>query len=142
MEWVANANNEEIMSLKNDAEFRQRLESADNRYAVIGQLARDARAMSAQYNYKLLFSTAITHVVHGTDPTDDQYSADLYEDYQIRELFCTVDDIDVRNAVYDSYFESKKQHHLIYIYNNVCDSGRQARIRILTRQLWYTCIDE
>lgn len=128
------------MSFKDDKQFRKQLERSSNPYTSVAQVAQEARELAASYSYDILFSEAITHVIHGTTPVEDDYSYDKYEDYQIREMFCLVDDIDVRNAVYDSYFESKKQGHLIYIYNNIDDNGRQTRVRVLTRMLWYTCV--
>ena len=129
------------MSIKDDQDFRRQLESSPNRYHDIATVAAEARKLSAAYNYDMLFSEAITHVIHNTTPLEENYSYDKYEDYQIRELFCTIDDKEVCNAVYDSYFESKHNRRLVYIYNNISDNSRQARVRVLTRMLWYTCIE-
>ena len=56
-------------------------------------------------------------------------------------MFCYIADKEVCNAVYDSYYDSKKQTHLIYVYNSIQDEPRRARVRVLTRMLWYTLID-
>ena len=96
-----------------------------------------------QSNYQLRNSQAITCVVQNKPANemlhiDDTQSA---EDLQIKELYCTVDSKSICDAVYDSYFDSKAAGHLIYTYNNIVDKHQRARVRVLTRMLWYRLKD-
>lgn len=127
------------MSIKDDEEFRRKLEKASNIYAEVRNIANSARILSAEYDNKILHSEAITHVIHGTEP-DRQYIEnyrDEYEAHQIREMFCYIDDKEICNAVYDSFYASKSRKNLIFIYNGIDSPDKQTRVRILTRMLWY-----
>ena len=44
----------------------------------------------------------------------------------------------VKNAVYDSFYASKAKNNLVYMYNDITDSPRKSRVRVLTRMLWYS----
>lgn len=101
----------------------------------------DARKVSESTGYKLRHSQAITSVVQNIHPSTllaaDHQRDTTREDEQIAELYCTVSDKSVCDAVYDSYFDSKDAGHLIYVYNNITDEHRRTRVRILTKMLWY-----
>lgn len=127
------------MSLKDDERFRRQLETSENPYEEVRKVASKARELSAQYNNKILHSEAITNVIHGTLP-DIQYLSDLESEFEsryIRDVFCYIDDKELCNAVYDSFYESKENNKLVYVYNSIEEPDRQARIRVLTRMLWY-----
>ncbi len=131
-----------IMSFKDDETFRRQLESTTNIYTELRKIAASAREMSARYNNKILHSEAITHVIQETKP-DIQYIESYQNEYEanyIRETFCYIDDKEVCNAVYDSFYESKKKKNLIFLYNSIEEPERQARVRVLTRMLWYKLI--
>lgn len=127
------------MSLKDDACFRRQLETADNPYAEIMQVVSKARELSALYDNRILHSEAITSVIHGTQP-EIQYLLDIESEFEsryIREVFCYIDDKELCDAVYDSFYASKEKNNLIYVYNSIAEPDRKARIRVLTRMLWY-----
>ena len=127
------------MSLKGDECFRRQLETADNPYEEVMNVVSKARELSAQYNNKILNSEAITNIIHGTLP-DIQYLSDLESEFEsryIRDVFCYIDDKELCDAVYDSFYASKKKNNLIYVYNSISEPNRRARIRVLTRMLWY-----
>lgn len=130
------------MAFKDDEIFRKRLESSPNKYQFLREVMNSARKLSADYNNKILHSEAITHIVQGTKP-DIQYIEryqDEYESRYMKETFCYIDDKQICDAVYDSFYESKKQKNLIFLYNNIEDLDRQARVRVITRMLWYKLI--
>ena len=127
------------MSLKDDEGFRRYLETADNPYNEVMQVASKARELSALYNNKILHSEAITSIIHGTQP-DIQCLFDIESEFEsryIREVFCYIDDKELCDAVYDSFYASKEKNNLIYVYNSISEPDRRARIRVLTRMLWY-----
>lgn len=127
------------MSLKGDECFRRQLETSENPYEKVMNVVSKARDLSAQYNNKILHSEAITNIIHGTLP-DIQYLSDLESEFEsryIRDVFCYIDDKELCDAVYDSFYASKKKNNLIYVYNSISEPNRRARIRVLTRMLWY-----
>lgn len=127
------------MSLKDDEGFRRYLETADNPYDEVMQVASKARELSALYNNKILHSEAITSIIHGTQP-DIQCLFDIESEFEsryIREVFCYIDDKELCDAVYDSFYASKEKNNLIYVYNSISEPDRRVRIRVLTRMLWY-----
>lgn len=131
------------MSLEKDSKFRQHLEHCDNIYVEVRNVMKSARRLSENYNNQLLHSNAISHVVRGDELETHPSLTDSKNEYEarhIRNLFCTIDDKEVCNAVYDSFYDSKSANHLIYVYNNVEDEPRKARVRVLTRMLWHTLI--
>lgn len=132
------------MSLEQDAKYRRKLEHCDNIYAEVKKIMGAARKLSAECDNSILHSQAISSVVRG-DAVEKmphiQEAQDEYEARYIRDMFCYIADKEVCNAVYDSYYDSKKQKHLIYVYNSIQDEPRRSRVRVLTRMLWYTLID-
>ena len=131
------------MSLEKDSKFRRHLEHCDNIYVEVRNVMKSARRLSENYNNQLLHSNAISHVVRGDELETHLSLADSKNEYEarhIRNLFCTIDDKEVCAAVYDSFYDSKSANHLIYVYNNVEDEPRKARVRVLTRMLWHTLI--
>ena len=125
------------MSIGDDRNFRQQLEKSDNPYRVVRDIGKQARALSEEYNNSIFHSEAITHILQGSKPSNKYYFSDEYEAVFIKEMFCYIDDIEVKNAVYDSFYASKFRHNLIYLYNDITEEPRRARVRILTRRLWY-----
>lgn len=75
-----------------------------------------------------------------TDIISDDEIIDEYESKYIKELFMYIDDKDIKDAVYDSFYDSKLKKNLVYVYNNISDVHKKARVRILTRMLWYNLI--
>lgn len=71
------------------------------------------------------------------DVISDDLIIDEYESRYIKEMFAYIDDKDIKDAVYDSFYDSKKNKNLIFIYNDIDDESRRARVRILTRILWF-----
>lgn len=130
------------MGLSTDYEIRKQLEVSDNIYRDVVKIMQNARNIAVACDNKILHSEAITHVVNGTEPAHVfiENFHDEYEAYHIRELFCEIEDKEICDAVYDSFYESKSKRNLMYIYNKITESGRKARVRVLTRILWYKLV--
>lgn len=124
------------MSLKDDYSFRKFLEVQDNKFGLILGVARQARELSEDYDDLILHSEAITHTVHGTKPRLKDITRWESEAFEIKDMFCSIEDVDVCNAVYDSFYASKAAGNLLYVYNNIENPYIRARVRILTRMLW------
>lgn len=134
---------QEKTSYINDLEFRKQLEHSTSIYADVMKVAGAARRLANKYDNLILHSEAITHVVNNTIPDVSLLVKDCddFDAKLIKEMFCYIDDADICNAVYDSFYESKSRRNLIYIYNSITDPSTQARVRVLTRMLWYKIYD-
>lgn len=130
------------MGFGKDIAFRKHLEQSDNVYSEVVNVMKSARNIATSCNNKILHSEAISHVVNGTEPAQVfvENFRDEYEAYHIREMFCYIDDKEVCDAVYDSFYISKHKRNLTYRYNHIKDAPRKARVRVLTRMLWYKLI--
>lgn len=130
------------MPLENDYVFRKSLETSTDIYTTISNLASKARNLADETDNEILHSEAITCILHDTKPKKTKWSKgdDEYEAIMIRDLFCMIEDKEICDAVYDSYYDSKDANHLIYVYNQISDKSKQARVRILTRMLWYQLV--
>lgn len=124
------------MGFDKDAGFRRYLESSGNLYGAVQSVQKDARELAEQYDNTIFHSQAITHIIDGSIPDRRYFFADEYEAIVIREMFCYIDDVEIKNAVYDSFYESKSRNNLLYRYNEINDEPRKARVRVLTRMLW------
>ena len=123
------------MSFDKDREFRRQLEASPNPYNEIRKIAAKARALANDYDNEVPHSQALTHALHGTKPTmKEQYHSEREAEI-IRDFFCSIEDKEVCNAVYDSYYEGKAKRNLVYVYNDISDESRKARVRILVKML-------
>ena len=123
------------MSFSKDREFRRQLEASPNPYNEIRKIAAQARALANDYDNEVSHSQALTHALHGTKPMmKEQYHSEREAEI-IRDFFCSIEDKEVCNAVYDSYYEGKAKRNLVYVYNDISDESRKARVRILVKML-------
>ena len=130
------------MSLENDIVFRKQLEQSDNIYNSINSVVSSARELANKCDNTILHSKAITCIISGVKPPRE-YIRDYRDEYEgsiIKELFCYIDDKEICDAVYDSYFKSKSANNLKYVYNSISDESRRTRVRVLTRMLWYSIL--
>lgn len=105
-------------------------------------ISNQARSLADRSGNSILHSEAISMVLNGdqTDIISDDEIIDEYESKYIKELFMYIDDKEIKDAVYDSFYDSKSKKNLVYVYNNISDIHKRARVRILTRMLWYNLI--
>lgn len=114
-----------------------------NRYMAVNYIVKLARKLTAKYNYMLLDSEAISWLLTGAQPKIVTYYYKSLHNKKspqhafIDDILCYVDDKGVSFCVNQSIQMSQKANHLIYIYTGVSDEHRQARIRVLTRIIWY-----
>lgn len=125
------------MGFNQDRDFLKQLESSPDRYGQVIRVAKEARSLADEYDNNIFHSEALSFVMTGAKPNNKYRYADEYEATVIKEMCCYIDDIEVKNAVYDSFYLSKSHNNLIYEYNDITDLPRQARVRVLTRMLWH-----
>jgi len=131
------------MAFNKEEKFREYLHKCDDPYLLIRLTVKEARRREKALNYRIMSSEALTWVVQGKVPNGVRQQLNgvyitTYENRHMKELLCYVDDPEVRQAVEDSYIASKKNTNLLYKYNSIKEDARQARVRVLTNQLWYT----
>ena len=124
------------------SEFYKKLNSSPCIYADILSVSKQAKDLAKRSGEAILHSEAISMVLKGetSNLISDDEVIDEYESKYIKEMFMYIDDKDIKDAVYDSFYDSKKNHNLIYQYNDIIEPDRQARVRILTRMLWFNLV--
>lgn len=130
------------MAMSDDLAVRREIEYSSNAYEIVSGIAKTARKMCSDYDNMILQSQAISHAAHGTEPDlyDIQQSKDEYEARVIKEEFCYIDDVEVKHAVYDSFYASKAKNNLVYVYNDIKSESKKSRVRIITRMLYHKLI--
>lgn len=130
------------MSINNNELLPKLLDSFGNIYECVNYVANEARDLANSSELDLTESIAMTWILSGNAP---EVSANRSKQkvergaklLAIDELLWTVDDPEIQAAVTRSVFKSWRAHHLLYDYISVSDGPRQARIRVLTRMIWY-----
>lgn len=105
-----------------------------NPYQAMMQIAQDSRQMCLNMPHRIDMSEAMDFVAKGETPDPNKYidhRMDHVEDY-----LCGVADKEVADAVRISYAKSLKYNNLVYVYNQVRDNHRRAKIRIILKMLW------
>lgn len=134
------------MSLQDDkTKFLDFAEDCGNPYYAVNQINSWVRDILRKYDHHLLASEVISWVVRGHRPLSIDKNTDELERHvkkiqksNLEELLCYVDDEEVCNSVRMSYDCSIQNKELSFIYGDVLDEPRRARIRILMRILWCT----
>ena len=123
-------------------DFYRKLNQSTSVFADVLSVAKQARSLSEKSRNAIPHSEAISMVLkHDTkEVISDDSVIDEYESRYIKEMFSYIDDKDIKDAVYDSFYESKSNRNLLFIYNSIRDEHKQARVRILTRMLWHNLI--
>lgn len=131
------------MSLDLDTAYRKQLEHCDNIYVEVKHVMNAARQLATECDNRILHSQAISSVIRGDSIEPMSHIHEVQDEYEaryIRDVFCYIADKELCDAIYDSFYDSKKHKHLIYVYNSINDEPRKARVRVLTRMLWYALI--
>lgn len=132
------------MSINSNKLLPKLIEGFGNIYECVNYVAKEARDLSQSHDVGLTESRAMTWILSGDQPEEalkehlpPEKGARLMS---IDDILWTVDDPQIRAAVTRSIFHSWRAHHLLYEYIDVSDTPRQARVRVLTRMLWYTLL--
>ena len=123
-------------------EFDKYVEAMGSRFAAIMYVANVARHRRLAVHCCISEAQALSWVVTGVEPADIHlyYKArkrlkERKKTY-VEDRLLYIDDVQVRCAVQHSIELSRNNNHLIYEYDNVTDSCRQARVRILCNMIW------
>lgn len=139
------------MEWKRDKKLFDQLSSkCGSSFAAIQQLAKSSRQKMIQSNNVISESEALTWALTSVQPEDLKKRMKIketlqnvyqpvrfYQEQYMEDLLASVDDIDIRHSVRESFVKSKEAGHLIYMYINELSDGNKARVRILTNLVWY-----
>lgn len=121
------------MSLTINPVYKELNETLGPYYAVI-EIAQNAREIASELDNRITVSSALDFAAQGLVPDPKDYPDHRLD--RVKDYLTYVDDRDIKNAVIDSYEESLKKFHLVFIYNNIDDEYRRSRVRIILRILW------
>ena len=124
------------------SQFYKKLSNSSSIYSDVMSISNQARELSKRSGESILHSEAISRVLKG-DTSKIVFDDDVIDEYEskyIKEMFMYIDDKEIKDAVYDSFYDSKKNRNLIYVYNEITDENRKSRVRILTRMLWFNLV--
>lgn len=128
--------------LNNQDYFEQKTTQLGNRYAAVNYIAHKARTLEESFDNKILSSEALSWVMTGQEPKilstlKDIDKKKLSDEIRtMEEYLIYIDDMDVRYATQDSIEESINKKHITYLYNNIEDEPRKARVRVLSNMIW------
>ena len=127
-------------------QFDKIADALGSRYAAVRYVSSLARTRSSESKYHIQESEAITWILTGKEP---KYRKRLYMDPMkytdvciLEEILEYVDDREICESVSSSYEASLENRHLIYVYQEGLSQSQQARVRILTRMVWYNIEQE
>lgn len=126
-------------------EFDALADKVGSPFAAVKYIAQSARQKRQSVDYRVLESQAITWVLTGIQPKLSKRHLNVSDWYNLPyldEVLSCVDDDDVAASVRESYSESMKAHHLIYYYHQSLNEHQKARVRVLTRMIWYNIEQE
>ena len=126
------------MSLKEDSVFLDQLNQSTSVYAMVLGVAQKARKLAEDSGNALTHKEALTYAARGIEVDMDQFSEiNAFERNYIHEQFCYIDDPDIKASVLESFKKSKKSKSLRFVYMNITGKSKMARVRVLTRMLFY-----
>lgn len=108
-------------------------------YPSITFIASEARKLRFSLDYDITESQALAWVLSGVTPEhhkipikDLEYSTSLED-----RLLTYIDKPAIKKSVKLSIEDTEIHHHLIYRYTEDLNESEKARVRILTRVIWY-----
>lgn len=119
--------------------FSKLSELFDSKYEATMYLAKKARNKQQELRYLITESEALTFALTDDIPKTVEKrimikSSSLRE---IEDILNYVEDKEVQNAARTSFRKSVEIDHLIYQYKKITNESKQARVRILTRIMFY-----
>ena len=103
-------------------------------YVATIQIAQMAREITNSLGNRITDSEAISYAAKGELPNPKDYPDHRLD--RVKNYISYIDDIEVKSAIVSSYEQSLQKNNLVYLYKNVDDEPRQARIRIIMNILW------
>lgn len=121
------------MSLVVNPAYNQISESIGPYYATL-EIADIAKEITSSLDNRITMSSALDFAARGILPNPKDYPDHRLD--RVKDYISYIDDREIKSAIIDSYEESLKKFHLVYVYNSVNDEPRRSRIRIILNILW------
>lgn len=103
-------------------------------YIAVIAIADNTREICSSLENRITCSQALDYAARGLVPDPKDFPDHRLD--RVKDYISYIDDSEIRTAIIDSYEESLKKYHLVYIYNNIIDEPRRSRIRIILNILW------
>lgn len=125
------------MSLQDDAPYYADLLTYFNNspYSVGGFVMDESRRLMDVSPQHITAKEAVTWAIRDTPPKFEKVVT--YAENYLDDVLSNIDDDNVREAVEASFLLSKSRQNLLYDYKMVNNLHYQAKVRILTRMLWF-----
>lgn len=130
------------MAVHNNKNLDTIVDRYGSRYAATVFVSNEAKRLCSKYNDVISHSEALSWILSGEIPYNIKHYKEIVEQRSQRPLkyakerLLDIQDQDVRHAVQVSLENSIHIGHLIYFYQNVHDTYRCSRIRILCNMIW------
>lgn len=121
------------MSLVINPAYNNLAESIGPYYATL-EIADIAKEITSSLDNRITTSSALDFAARGVLPNPKDYPDHRLD--RVKDYISYIDDREIKSAIIDSYEESLKKFHLVYVYNSVNDEPRRSRIRIILNILW------
>ena len=121
------------MSLVINPAYNNLAESIGPYYATL-EIADIAKEITSSLDNRITMSSALDFAARGILPNPKDYPDHRLD--RVKDYISYIDDREIKSAIIDSYEESLKKFHLVYVYNSVNDEPRRSRIRIILNILW------
>lgn len=121
------------MSLVVNPAYNNLAESIGPYYATL-EIADIAKEITSSLDNRITTSSALDFAARGILPNPKDYPDHRLD--RVKDYISYIDDREIKYAIIDSYEESLKKFHLVYVYNSVNDEPRRSRIRIILNILW------
>lgn len=117
-------------------------------FQAVNIWAKDANDLYSQLNGVISKSEALSSVLSGTLPENlnsrspIQSSEKAYIRNYVKQVLSAVDDKKVQLYVVKTINKSYVEKNLVFIYGSDLSSGQKARVRILSKLIWYNLYPE
>lgn len=129
--------------LNDNIKFDEYAKQHGSRFTATMLVAEQARYLAEKHHNVITHAQALHWVLSGETPEEINNQDTILKRRKFsslmsaKEYLSNITDTEIKQSVLKSLWLSNKAGHLIYYYKEVYEPERQARIRILTRKLWY-----
>ena len=103
-------------------------------YIAVIAIADNTREICSSLENRITCSQALDYAARGLVPDPKDFPDHRLD--RVKDYISYIDDKEIKRAVIDSYEESLKKFHLVYVYDSIDDEPRRSRVRIILNILW------
>jgi len=119
------------------------LSENENIFEAINIWSNDSEKLKAKYQNRLSSNEALSAILNGNLPDNldrrimVRDSEKRYADRYIQEALTQIDDYDIKVSVSQSMSCSRSENHLVFVYLDSLTEAQKARVRVISRLIWY-----